>query len=253
MSSCIELAESIKQRGMLQPVMVMPYDPAMRITTGKDYLLIMGYRRFTACEINKYETIDAIIREDISSFEQAQAFNLIENLKRENLNPVEESNSIRFFTKLGLQRAEIADQIQKSPGWVQVRMQLLDLPEIIRDKIAIGLINVSSVRRLYSVYLKQGMDKTLEFAAKLMDAHADGKNAKTVKAPVAFNYGTHALKKRVEISLMTSHLLGTIGEGMATYALGWASGFLTYTEFFEKCEAHAKEHGRFWEPLDMEE
>ncbi len=117
----VGLAESIKLRGVLQPVLVRP-------VTGGTYELIAGERRLRAARIAELETLPAIVRhhDDAASLEVA----LIENMVREDLNPVEGARACAALTEeLGLSREEVGVRVGRGRVAVSNLIRLLDLPD----------------------------------------------------------------------------------------------------------------------------
>jgi ParB family chromosome partitioning protein len=115
------LAESIRARGVLQPVLVRP-------VAGGTFELIAGERRWRAAQMAELETIPAIVRhhDDPASLEVA----LIENMAREDLNPVEEARACAALTEeLGLTREEVGARVGRSRVAVSNLIRLLDLPD----------------------------------------------------------------------------------------------------------------------------
>ncbi len=116
------LAESIRLRGVLQPVLVRP-------VAGGTYQLIAGERRWRAARLAELDTIPAIVRhhDDAASLEVA----LVENMAREDLNPVEEARACAALTEeLGLTRDEVGARVGRSRVAVSNLIRLLDLPDI---------------------------------------------------------------------------------------------------------------------------
>jgi ParB family chromosome partitioning protein len=127
-----ELAASLQRRGLLQPVIV-------RRTDAGDYELIAGERRWRAAQIAGLLRIPAIVKDaaDDSVLEIA----LIENLQREELNPVEEANAYQMLIdQLGLTQQEIADRVGKPRATVANALRLLNLPPEVQDLIKNGQI-----------------------------------------------------------------------------------------------------------------
>jgi len=117
-----ELAESIKTHGVLQPVLVRPFGKP-----GK-YQLIAGSRRYKASEIAGRPTIPATIRE--LTDDQALEIQIIENLQREGVNPIEEAVAYASLMKLkGFDVAEVAHRVGKTPAFIAQRLKLNDLIE----------------------------------------------------------------------------------------------------------------------------
>ena len=129
------LASSIKDHGILQPIIVRPYKD------GK-YQIIAGERRWRAAQIAGLEEIPSIIRdiEDLETMEIA----LIENLQRSDLNPIEEALSYKFLIeKYNISQESIADKVGKSRPVIANSLRLLNLPKsvinlIIDNKISAG-------------------------------------------------------------------------------------------------------------------
>jgi ParB family chromosome partitioning protein len=117
----LALAESIKLRGVLQPVLVRPIP-------GGTYELVAGERRWRAAELAELDVLPAIVRyhDDAASLEVA----LIENMVREDLNPVEEARACAALTEeLGLTREEVGARVGRSRVAVSNLIRLLDLPD----------------------------------------------------------------------------------------------------------------------------
>ena len=115
------LADSIRQRGVLQPVLVRPL-------LGGRYELVAGERRWRAAKLAELETVPAIVRrhDDAASLEVA----LIENMAREDLNPVEEARACAALVEeLGLTREEVGLRVGRSRVAVSNLIRLLDLPD----------------------------------------------------------------------------------------------------------------------------
>jgi ParB family chromosome partitioning protein len=115
------LAESIKVRGVLQPVLVRPLP-------GGTYELIAGERRWRAAQLAELDSVPAIVRyhDDAASVEVA----LIENMAREDLNPIEEARACAALTEeLGLSREEVGARVGRSRVAVSNLIRLLDLPD----------------------------------------------------------------------------------------------------------------------------
>jgi ParB family chromosome partitioning protein len=123
----VALAESIKQRGVLQPVLV-------RSLPGGRYELIAGERRWRAARLAELDEVPAIVRhhDDAASLELA----LIENMAREDLNPVEEARACAALVEeLGLTREEVGLRVGRSRVAVSNLMRLLELPDEVLDLI----------------------------------------------------------------------------------------------------------------------
>ena len=128
--SLLALAESIKLRGVLQPVLVRP------LVSGR-YELIAGERRWRAAQVAELETIPAIVRhrDDAVSLEMA----LIENMAREDLNPVDEARACAALVEeLGLTREDVGLRVGRSRVAVSNLIRLLDLPDEVLELLERG-------------------------------------------------------------------------------------------------------------------
>ena len=137
-----ELAESIKQHGVVQPIIVKP--------NKERYMIVVGERRWRAARIAGLTHIPAIIR-DISENEVVEIA-LIENLQREDLNPIEEAQGIKqLIEEYGLTQEEVAERIGWSRPAVSNSLRLLTLSEEIIKHIEDGLITPGHARALLSL------------------------------------------------------------------------------------------------------
>lgn len=139
-----ELAESIQSQGLIQPVVVRP------LAKPGQYELIAGERRWRATQMAGLETIPAIVRaiED----ESALALALIENIQREDLNPLEEATSIkRLIDEFSLTHAEAAHAVGRSRAAVSNLLRLLELEPSVRQWIETGELNMGHARALLSL------------------------------------------------------------------------------------------------------
>lgn len=138
-----ELAESIKEQGMIQPIVVRPVNDS--------YELIAGERRFRAVEKLGWSTIPSIIL-DSTDNETAMELALIENLQREDLNPVEEATAFNhLMTKCSLSQADVAVKVGKDRSSVANSVRLLSLSEEIQNLLIRGDISAGHARALLAV------------------------------------------------------------------------------------------------------
>lgn len=136
------LSESIENDGVLQPVVVRQ--------KGDRYELIMGERRLQAARLAGVPTIPAVVRsaEDVDSLRLA----LVENLQRENLNPIEVAEAYRaLIDRFGLSQSELSRLVGKDRSSVANTLRILGLPEEIRTFIAEGKISEGHARALLAL------------------------------------------------------------------------------------------------------
>jgi ParB family chromosome partitioning protein len=143
--SLAELAESIRAQGVVQPIVVRPL-PA---TGGGEtqYEIVAGERRWRAAQLAGLATIPAVIR-DIPD-EAAVAVALIENIQRENLNPIEEARSLhRLIEEFGLTHADAAQAVGRSRATVTNLLRLLELPRAVRELLEARRLDMGHARAL---------------------------------------------------------------------------------------------------------
>jgi ParB family chromosome partitioning protein len=136
----VALADSLKDRGVLQPVLVRP-------VAGGTYELIAGERRWRAARLAGLETVPAVVRpdDDAASLELA----LIENMAREDLNPVEEARACAALVEeLGLTREEVGRRVGRSRVAVSNLLRLLDLPDDVLALLEDGSLSEGHGRAL---------------------------------------------------------------------------------------------------------
>jgi ParB family transcriptional regulator, chromosome partitioning protein len=122
-----ELAASIKSQGIVQPIVVRPVDGAAPGESQR-YEIIAGERRWRAAQIAGLPTIPAVIRRVPD--EAAIAMALIENIQRENLNPLEEARALeRLISEFGITHQQAADTVGRSRAAVSNLLRLLELPQ----------------------------------------------------------------------------------------------------------------------------
>src|SRR4051812_85858 len=134
------LSGSLRERGVLQPVLLRPIP-------GGTYELIAGERRWRAARLAGFETVPAVVRtqDDAASLELA----LVENMAREDLNPVEEARACAMLVEeLGLSRDEVGRRVGRSRVAVSNLMRLLDLPDEALDLLTEGLLTEGHGRAL---------------------------------------------------------------------------------------------------------
>ena len=155
----LELAESIRTKGVLLPVLVR------RSPSGTGYVLIAGERRWRASQKAGLRELPALVRE----VTEAEAFELalIENIQREDLNPVEEAEAFqRLVDDHGLTQEKLAERVGKDRSTVANSLRLLRLPEPIKLAIVTGALSMGHARALLGLTDPGDLEKA---ALKVMD------------------------------------------------------------------------------------
>jgi len=132
-----ELADSIRERGVLQPILLRPF--------GEDYMIIAGERRWRAAQRARLHEIPAIVREIDESTTAELA--LIENIQRQDLNALEEAEGYRqLIRRHGHTQDDVGRIVHKSRSHVANLLRLLDLPEFVRQSLLKGDISMGHAR-----------------------------------------------------------------------------------------------------------
>lgn len=150
-----ELSDSIKEHGVLQPIIVRKSD---KEGSDKVYEIIAGERRFRASRMAGLDNIPAIIK-TITDLD-ALSYAIIENIQREDLNPLEEAKAFkRFMDEFTYTQEKVAEILGKSRSYVANSVRLLNLPESVRNKLSEGLITVGHAK---AIAKSNNIDEILE-------------------------------------------------------------------------------------------
>jgi len=170
-----ELADSIAQHGVLQPLLVRPM-------IGGGYQLVAGERRWRASRIAGLTQVPVVIKE--LSDTEAAVISLIENLQREDLNPVEEAFGFASLMKdFNLTQDEAAQKVGKSRPAVANALRLLKLPEAVLDMVRENKLSAGHARTLASLNDEKLIISTAEFIiAKSLSVRAAEKLVKSLTA-----------------------------------------------------------------------
>lgn len=199
-----ELSESIRQYGVLSPILVQESDNGY-------YRIIAGERRWRASKLAGLKTIPAIIKksENLQVFELA----LIENLQREDLNPIEEALGYRrLMTEYGLTQEQVSEKMSKSRSGIANSLRLLNLPEEVIGMVECGDLSVGHAKVLLAI---ADSAKLTMFAKKAID---ESLSVRELEELIKKGEVTPKAKKEVDLNLKlafetieknVSSLLGT--------------------------------------------
>jgi len=140
--SLVELADSIREHGVLQPILVRP--------VGSQFELIAGERRWRASRMAQRDSIPAIVVE--FDDETALEVSIIENLQREDVSPLEEAAMFRKMTDLGYSLRQLAQKIGKDKGYVENRIRLAEAPPEIRELVSLRKDTLSHAYELMKIH-----------------------------------------------------------------------------------------------------
>ncbi len=168
-----ELAASIAQSGILQPILVRK--------TGDQHQIIAGERRWRAARLAGLEAVPVLVRE--ISDEQAAVFGLVENLHREDLNPIEKAMAFRQIQRLAnSSQEEVAKQVGLDRSTVTNFLRLLELPKEVQDYVSRGTLSMGQARAILGVPDDQRRKELAERAIRdrlsVRDVEAAAKDSK---------------------------------------------------------------------------
>lgn len=216
-----ELAESIKLRGVLQPIIVR------RSPDGDGYQLVAGERRWRASQSAGLDHVPALVRDldDAATYEIA----LVENIQRQDLNAIEEASAYRkLIEDFGHNQEALARLVGKSRSHVANLMRLLDLPDSVQTLVGDGALAMGHARALIGVesaadiaqrVVKEGLSvRAVETLVR------EGKGASTTKAPRA---ETIPAERDADIQAVERHLSELLGIAASIQYFGDGKGALT--------------------------
>ena len=198
-----ELSDSIAQKGVLEPLLVVPKD--------NYYMIISGERRWRAAKKAAVKEVPVIIRDDLNEQEILE-IQLIENIQREDLNPIEEALTYkRLLEEFHLKQDEVAERVSKSRTAVTNSMRLLKLDERVQQMVIDGRLNTGHVRPMLSI---SDGDRQYEFAIRCFDEKMSARDVeKEVKK--LQNEGKKTSKdNEVKIDPQLQAIYGEIEENM---------------------------------------
>lgn len=186
-----EMAESIKEHGVLEPIIVKK--------SIKGYELIAGERRTKASRIAGKDKIPAIIKD--FNDQQMMEIAILENIQREDLSPIEEAKAYKnFMTKMNMTQEEVAKRFGKSRSHITNLLGLLTLPSVIQNDVMTGSISMSHARVLSKM---EDASQILALAEKIKTEGLSVRNLETL------SQGENVLKKnpmpRIKKELSTRH------------------------------------------------
>ena len=193
-----ELADSIKAHGLIQPIILRK--------TGKSYEIIAGERRWRACKIAGLKEIPCIIK-DIDDKVSAK-YALIENIQREDLNPIEEAIAYKkLMEDFGLTQEEVAKELGKSRSYIANTVRLLNLHEKIIEYISKGQLTAGHGKALLSI---KDEDKQLHAAEEIIKNNLNVRQTEDITNNKANKKGKKT-KKEPYIMELEENLMKILG------------------------------------------
>lgn len=230
----IDLAHDIRKNGLDVPIVVQPYDKH----PPQKYRIIAGHRRYMAFRVNQSGTIPCNIRADLDDF-AAAGLNLRENLTRKQLNIKQEAHGIKRYMLAGWNENAVATYIQQSRGWVQIRFQLLKLPEDIQNEAAAGMLTQAQISKMHCMRT----DEQYALLRAIKEARYKNEDIElpTEKKRDLFKE-TKKTQDRYTIFAMIDHLLQVTKSGLHTRCLAWSAGEISDYELYQDIATHCKDN-----------
>jgi len=197
-----ELANSIRSQGLIQPIVVRKI--------ADRYELIAGERRWRAAQIAGLQDIPAVIKQ--ADDQAAAAMALIENLQRENLNPVEEAVAIaNLITQFNWTHQEVAEVLGKARATVSNSLRLLELADSTRQLVNDRLLSMGHARALLSLPLEQQNTIAKEIVAKQLSVRQTEQVVKKLLVQGGKKTKPSALEKDPNIQALENRLADRLG------------------------------------------
>ncbi|MBU0573606.1 MAG: ParB/RepB/Spo0J family partition protein [Candidatus Margulisiibacteriota bacterium] len=209
-----ELAESIRTKGIAQPILV-------RMIKGS-YELVAGERRLRAAKKAGLERVPAIIKD--FSDQESMELALIENLQREDLNPMDEAEAYaRLAAEFSLKQAEIAQKVGKDRSTVSNMMRLLELPEEVKNALKESVLSVGHARALLAVREK---DRIIAIFNEIVKNKLSVRDVEVVisgeptAAPRSKKRKKTSVPRNLELRQITELLTGKLGTKVRLFGSG---------------------------------
>jgi ParB family transcriptional regulator, chromosome partitioning protein len=180
-----ELAESIKAQGIMQPILVRRLEPDLAALKHAEYEIIAGERRFRAAKLAGLDSVPVLVR-DVAN-EAAAAMSLIENIQREDLNPLEEAQGLqRLIEEFGLTHETAAQAVGRSRSAASNLLRLLNLAEAAQAMLMAGDIDMGHARALLALDRGAQVTAATQIAAKKMSV----REAEALVKKLAADFGS---------------------------------------------------------------
>lgn len=245
-----DLAQAIAKDGLLSPIIVQPWSKEANFK----WRIVCGHRRFLAYRVNRQkglpnsDKIDCIVRNKLTE-DQAYILNLSENVKRADLNIMQEANAIKRFFLLGWNLQRIAEELRVLKPWVQVRVALLTLPEEIQKRAEAGILTQYQIQEIASMSTKE---EQLAACRAAVDWKLKGnrgslklkiRQSKVLKERSVFETGQ--ARSRQDIGIMQAAIQDALNDDhILARGLGWAAGFVSSYDLAKDIQALASAKGK---------
>lgn len=236
----LDLARSIETNGLQQPITVQPWDGP----DGHKYRTVSGHRRLIAHVILARKTIPAIIKSGLDEL-TARMLNLEENIKRTDLNILQEAKALKPFWKAGWTQEEMAKELTQSRGWIQARVCLLNLPDDIQQEAAAGFLTQEHIKQLATIKNSELLYETVK---KIKNSKLLGEKRKIRAVPKKEDVAKRRARDRDEIFQMQEKIQEALSRNkdFGTRCLAWAAGEISTFELYRDLREYAETQGIDW-------
>lgn len=250
-NSVLDLAEDIRENTLQQPIMVRSYkDPK---NPDIKYRIITGHRRHAACGILRWKEIPCFIRNDLSALEE-RITNFTENVKRKQLDLIQEAEGIRSIMSCGIGINSVAQRLGVGRGWVEQRIGLWRLPRTVQDDVRLGLLSKDQIQQLVDM-----SDGTLEDDVVIREAKkyvAELQNARKLKKHIFFRNAKKErealtkLRSRDDIGNMFDVIYEALGDCAATKVFAYVMSQCPAASLLRTVKEEAKYLNPNWQIPD---
>lgn len=224
------LAESMKRHGLMQPIVLHPYKKE-----GYKYRIISGHRRFVAANNIGWETIPAVVRQELSEDAPESAFlNLIENIERSDLHIVDEALALKRIFARGTSITEAARELSQTSAWVKLRFDMLQTLteqqlEALRERG--DKVRQTTLRQLVRIKDPEERIKALRDVLEKIDRGGKATNLRILKQRPKMS--DRRVRAPHEIEKMINAIMDNLGPGLGTRALAWCAGNISDGELLD--------------------
>lgn len=241
--SVMDLATDIDTNpaGLMTSILIQPY--IHEFNKKIKYRIITGHRRYAACKLLKWKAIPSKVLHNLSVSE-AKVINITENLKRKDLNIMQEARSLDTMVKLGMSPAGIAKKLDMGTKWVTDRLLLLQLPEDVQNEAAAGIIKAAHVAELVKVQ-KLSIDKMYEAVRGIKNTN--GRRKIIVRIPKAQNATIkREYRKMSDIFRIQDATTSCLGTNLGSKALAYVVGEISALDYLREVKREADLLGIPW-------
>lgn len=217
-----ELSASIRKYGVLQPLLVSKVEVSSPKGLDVSYRLIAGERRLRAARMAGLPHVPVIIRDDFHQESDRLEVALIENVQREDLNPLEEADAYhRLAKEFGLTQAEIAQKVSKSREVVANAIRLLNLPPDIREALRDGKISRAHARALLAF---SDTDKQRDMYQQILNGGVSSKDVESAASAINDPHKVKKARPDGKFTELEKNLAETLGTPVAIQGAATAGG-----------------------------